>query len=599
MKTNQKSTNLFRSLLFTAVLLVLLAIPVTAQAATQKMYTIANSNTRVYSNTGLTKGYGWIYGSDEITVHSISSGYCKVTYPTTLWFTKTGYVPTKALFTATSGYSYNARAAVKTYRRPGGASYGSIYKGDKVLVLGTSGSYTQVRYPVSGGYKFAFITTSDCNAYIKPAPAPTPTPAPDNGANIANGTYLIRTAMNNKCLDVHGLNTANGTNIEICSYNGGNNQKFNVTYVSNGWYKLIDVNSGKAVDVAGGVKKSNVNVQLYQWNGSDAQLWRFASAGNGYFYIQNRLGYYLDVYNNQTADGTNVIVYSLNRGRNQQWKLEKTSASIGSTLAISGNTAPGTLTQGSGFTVKGIVSSNYRISKITVGIYTTGGSAVSTKTVYPNTFSYDINKIDSSVHFGYCKAGSSYVYKVVASDAKVSDRLLQSTTFSCIAKNNVVVSSDIRYPMNNAYVCGNNWRTYYSKRPSRPYHLGIDIHSSSRDRKVYAAMAGTVVKAGWNASNGNYVVIQHSLGGKTVYSFYAHLSSITKWSGAVTTSTQIGVVGNTGSGSAGEHLHFAFVSAKWSGSYYGYGTYFTGDKTTYGGVTYYNPHYVISNRRLP
>lgn len=36
-----------------------------------------------------------------------------------------------------------------------------------------------------------------------------------------------------------------------------------------------------------------------------------------------------------------------------------------------------------------------------------------------------------------------------------------------------------------------------------------------------------------------------------------------------------------------------------SGSYYGYATYFTGNKTKYSGVTYYNPVYVIQNNRLP
>ena len=432
MKTRIQSSHLFRNLLMMAALLLLMAIPVSAQAATQKTYTIFSSNTRVYSNTGLTVGYGWIYGTDEVTINNIYTNYCKVTYPAGLWRTKTGYVPTRALFTATSGTTYTARASVTAYKRPGGAKYGTIYKNDRVLVLGTSGSYTQVRYPVSGGYKFAFVTTSDCNAYIKNAPTPTPTPVPNT--NIINGTYLIRTRLNNKCLDVHGLGTANGTNIEICSYNGGNNQKFNVTHVSNGWYKIIDVNSGKAIDVAGGVKGCNVNVQLYGWNGTDAQLWKFVGAGNGYYYIQNKLGYYLDVYNNQTADGTNVMVYSLNGGKNQQWKLEKTSISTASTLCITGNTAPGTLIQGSGFTVKGIVSSNYKISKITVGIYTTSGSSVSAKTISPNAYSYDINKIDSYIHFSYCKAGNSYVYKVTATDSKISNKTLQSTTFSCIAK---------------------------------------------------------------------------------------------------------------------------------------------------------------------
>ena len=39
---------------------------------------------------------------------------------------------------------------------------------DVVKVLGTYGNYTQVKYPVSGGYKYAFITTANANAYIYP-----------------------------------------------------------------------------------------------------------------------------------------------------------------------------------------------------------------------------------------------------------------------------------------------------------------------------------------------------------------------------------------------------------------------------------------------
>ena len=58
MKTNNKNHSLLRHLLFMAALLIIMAVPVSAQAATQKTYTISSSNTRVYSNTGLTIGYG-------------------------------------------------------------------------------------------------------------------------------------------------------------------------------------------------------------------------------------------------------------------------------------------------------------------------------------------------------------------------------------------------------------------------------------------------------------------------------------------------------------------------------------------------------------
>lgn len=162
------------------------------------------------------------------------------------------------------------------------------------------------------------------------------------------------------------------------------------------------------------------------------------------------------------------------------------------------------------------------------------------------------------------------------------------------------VSSDFVYPMQNAYVCGNDWREYYSARPSRPYHAGIDIASSVGNSNIYATASGIVDRCGWNSANGNYVVIKHSINGGTVYSFYAHLSSYCVSVGAyVDSSTKIGVMGNTGSGSAGAHLHFAFVDTSCAGNYYGYIPYFTGDKSTYSGVTFYNPHYIVQNNQLP
>ena len=139
-----------------------------AEAATRKCYTIGTSNTRVYSNSGLSYGSGWIYSSDEITVNTVTSRYCYVTYPISGGRTKSGYIATGTILTKTSGYAYKARARITTYKRPGGASYGYIDANDSVTVFGTYGNYTQVKYPVSGGYKFAFITTDYANAYVLP-----------------------------------------------------------------------------------------------------------------------------------------------------------------------------------------------------------------------------------------------------------------------------------------------------------------------------------------------------------------------------------------------------------------------------------------------
>ena len=85
------------------------------------------------------------------------------------------------------------------------------------------------------------------------------------------------------------------------------------------------------------------------------------------------------------------------------------------------------------------------------------------------------------------------------------------------------------------------------------FHSGIDLLAAA-GTPVAAAGAGTVSFAGWDSGGyGNLVVVDHANG---VSSWYAHLSRIDVTSGvAVTTTTQVGLVGATGN-ATGPHLHF-------------------------------------------
>jgi murein DD-endopeptidase MepM/ murein hydrolase activator NlpD len=100
---------------------------------------------------------------------------------------------------------------------------------------------------------------------------------------------------------------------------------------------------------------------------------------------------------------------------------------------------------------------------------------------------------------------------------------------------------------------------YYGWRRSpftgaRSYHTGIDM-VASRGTPIYAAMEGRVTTAGYNSTYGNYVIVSHHSGYRTLY---GHMDSIAKgivvgkW---VTASTKLGTLGNTGL-STGPHLHF-------------------------------------------
>jgi murein DD-endopeptidase MepM/ murein hydrolase activator NlpD len=86
----------------------------------------------------------------------------------------------------------------------------------------------------------------------------------------------------------------------------------------------------------------------------------------------------------------------------------------------------------------------------------------------------------------------------------------------------------------------------------RGYHSGIDIGANT-GVPIRAAMSGRVSSTGYNEVFGNYVVISHHAGYRTLY---AHMSVIRTKSGAyVQTGERIGDVGNTGQ-STGSHLHF-------------------------------------------
>ena len=104
----------------------------------------------------------------------------------------------------------------------------------------------------------------------------------------------------------------------------------------------------------------------------------------------------------------------------------------------------------------------------------------------------------------------------------------------------------------------NGWITSnYGYRPSpftgqRQFHSGLDI-GSPMGTPIKAGMSGRVTATGYDSVSGNYVVLTHHSGYRTLY---AHMSVIRVKTGAyVRTGDRIGDVGSTGL-STGPHLHF-------------------------------------------
>ena len=105
-----------------------------------------------------------------------------------------------------------------------------------------------------------------------------------------------------------------------------------------------------------------------------------------------------------------------------------------------------------------------------------------------------------------------------------------------------------RYWLSSPY----GWRDSPFNTGKRTFHSGVDM-ATSQGTPIYAALDGKVTTTGYSSVYGNYVIITHHSGYK---SLYAHMSQITcKKGNFVYTNTVIGRVGSTGQ-STGPHLHW-------------------------------------------
>lgn len=148
--------------------------------------------------------------------------------------------------------------------------------------------------------------------------------AASNKNVLSDGYYVIQSSINrNQVVDATGAGTTNGTNIQICGFNGTQAQLYQITHSGN-FLKIINANSGKVLDVAGGIRQNGTNIQLYDWNGSKAQLWIAVSTNEGIKLVSAiDKDLVMDLAGAQTNNGTNIAVYRSNNTKAQRWIFKK------------------------------------------------------------------------------------------------------------------------------------------------------------------------------------------------------------------------------------------------------------------------------------
>jgi murein DD-endopeptidase MepM/ murein hydrolase activator NlpD len=137
--------------------------------------------------------------------------------------------------------------------------------------------------------------------------------------------------------------------------------------------------------------------------------------------------------------------------------------------------------------------------------------------------------------------------------AVVSQEITRQPTTRVVATGTAVWPSretgPFRWPLNTGRIT-DFFGSFQSWRRQR--HLGVDI-GAPQGTPIYAAADGQVTFAGWGASGGWYIIIDHKNGYQTLYAHNsANLVSAGQW---VKRGQVIGRVGSTGS-ATGPHVHF-------------------------------------------
>jgi glucosylceramidase len=133
-----------------------------------------------------------------------------------------------------------------------------------------------------------------------------PTTPPPSG-----GQSGVIVGLGNKCVDVAGASSANGTPVQLYDCNGTAAQT---------WTRAGDSSIqalGKCLDVAGASTANGAKVQLYDCNGTNAQKWTVSGSA----LINTGSAKCLDATNNSSANGNQLQIWSCTGAANQRWTV--------------------------------------------------------------------------------------------------------------------------------------------------------------------------------------------------------------------------------------------------------------------------------------
>jgi len=200
---------------------------------------------------------------------------------------------------ATSGIVQNNQVRALVQRIPynsGGAVTGPVTVQDTVVTL--SGNGTTVNLP---------HTNADETFTITLLP-------PTTGGGT---TGELRAEAAGKCLDVPGVTTAPGTQLQIWGCWGGANQQWTLTEA--GELTVYAGGDRRCLDAYNGGTANGTAAVVWNCNGGANQRWNLNADGT---VTSAQSGLCLDVSGYATSDGAKVHLWTCHGGSNQQWNLQ-------------------------------------------------------------------------------------------------------------------------------------------------------------------------------------------------------------------------------------------------------------------------------------
>ncbi len=173
--------------------------------------------------------------------------------------------------------------------------------------------------------KYAFPKDGTASQPSQPSLPTQPTINADKVV-IPDGTYYIKNVNAQKYLTVAENKAAAGTNVEISAFTGNDGQKWTVKNTGDGYMTLTSSLGNFMLDITNGSPEDNANAIIYHGYSGDAQKFvAYSTNTANVCTIATKVSNgtkVLDAYAKGTANGTNIMQWTLNNGTNQQFIFE-------------------------------------------------------------------------------------------------------------------------------------------------------------------------------------------------------------------------------------------------------------------------------------